>query len=159
MSVRNLILPGLVVTSILFLAACNVDGTTETASNISNPVENTSENHSDSVIPVAAAAVYEDYSESRFDELEGNKPFAIFFHAGWCPTCRALDTELKNELSELPEDAIILKANYDGENELKQKYGINMQSFVVIVNKNGEVSFKQPDPALDTIKSEFAKVL
>lgn len=63
----------------------------------------------------------------------------IFFHAAWCPTCRGLDSAINSDLDSIPADLTILKANYDTETELKQKYGVTYQHTLVQVDENGEM--------------------
>lgn len=64
----------------------------------------------------------------------------IFFHASWCPECRAFEQALLS--GTLPNDVQILKADYDSETELKQKYSVVIQSTFVEVNKQGELIAK-----------------
>lgn len=58
----------------------------------------------------------------------------LFFHASWCPTCRALKNNLRN--SQIPEDLTILEIDYDTENELKRKYGVTYQHTLIQVDEN-----------------------
>lgn len=83
-------------------------------------------------------AQYQDYSESTYSELLGEKPLALFFHASWCPTCRSEEKLIQENLSSFPKDFTILKADYDTETELKKKYGITMQSIVVVIDETGK---------------------
>ena len=61
----------------------------------------------------------------------------IFFHAPWCPACRAIESEINANLNKLPEGFQILKADFDTSTALKQKYGITQQSTFVKVDKDG----------------------
>lgn len=83
-------------------------------------------------------AQYQGYSESAYNNLLGKKPFALFFHASWCPTCRAEEKLIQENLSSFPKGFTILKADYDKETALKKKYGITMQSIVVVFDKTGK---------------------
>jgi thiol-disulfide isomerase/thioredoxin len=40
-------------------------------------------------------------------------PVALFFHADWCPTCRAQDKVLQSLKAEKGLDLTVLVANYD----------------------------------------------
>ena len=60
----------------------------------------------------------------------------IFFHAGWCPDCRAFKQNLTMDGS-IPENVQILEVDYDSATELKQKYGITIQSTFVEVDSEG----------------------
>jgi thiol-disulfide isomerase/thioredoxin len=98
-----------------------------------------SDSQADSTEQVAetSSASYENYSDAKYEQLLGKKPLALFFHAAWCPTCRAQEKLIKENLSTLPKDLTILQANYDTETALKQKYGITMQSIVVAIDSSG----------------------
>lgn len=64
----------------------------------------------------------------------------IFFHASWCPECRAFEQALLS--NQLPDDVQILKADYDSSTQLKQKYGVTIQSTFVEVDDDGELIAK-----------------
>jgi hypothetical protein len=49
-----------------------------------------------------------------------------------------LDKDILENESEIPEDVVILRADYDEETELKQKYGVNYQHTLVQVDENGD---------------------
>src|SRR3989344_5201513 len=69
-----------------------------------------------------------------------DKQKLLFFHANWCPICRATEEEILENILPLPKDLIIFKTDYDSEKELKQKYGITYQhTFVLIDNRGNEL--------------------
>jgi methionine-R-sulfoxide reductase/methionine-S-sulfoxide reductase len=58
----------------------------------------------------------------------------LFFHANWCPTCKAFEETVLTEV--IPENIVIMKVNFDTEAELRKKYNILSQtSFVIVDNK------------------------
>ena len=81
-------------------------------------------------------AQYVAYSESSLQDYQGQNK-VIFFHAAWCTTCRALDAELSENISQLPEGTVVLKADYDSETDLRQKYGVNLQHTLVFIDDEG----------------------
>jgi thiol-disulfide isomerase/thioredoxin len=96
-------------------------------------------------------AQYVAYTPKQYDTLITKKPVALFFHADWCPTCRLQDEIITKNLSMLPAGTTLLKVDYDKETTLKQKYGITMQSIIVVLNAKGEEvgrinDFKTIDP-------------
>lgn len=107
----------------------------------------------------AQTAVYTDFTQEQYSELLGKKPFAIFFHASWCPDCIFLEKQIKENIENLPPETIILKADYDTENELKQKYGITVQSTVVVIDKDGNAMPTLFGPSLDKLTSAIEKSL
>jgi thiol-disulfide isomerase/thioredoxin len=61
----------------------------------------------------------------------------LFFRASWCPTCRALDADIRAHLKDIPKDVTILDVNYDDSTALKQKYGVTYQHTFVQVDAQG----------------------
>ncbi len=95
---------------------------------------------------------YEDYSVARFTEVKGKKPFALFFHASWCSTCRRLEAMIKENINQLPKGAVILKADYDEETALKKEYGVRLQSTLVFFDGKGNKVGTEVNPSLEKIK-------
>jgi thiol-disulfide isomerase/thioredoxin len=75
------------------------------------------------------------YSQSALTD----KTNVIFFHANWCPFCVEADKKIKAELTSIPSQLTILKANYDSETALKKKYGVTYQHTFVQVDKDGNL--------------------
>lgn len=98
---------------------------------------------------------YGDYTEARYNALLGQKPFTIFFHASWCPTCQMLDKGIRGTLDTFPEKTIILKANYDKELGLRKKYGITYQSTFALINKDGNHLKTLTTPSEEKLKEEI----
>lgn len=61
----------------------------------------------------------------------------LFFHAGWCPTCRSADSDITAGAATIPAGVTILKTDYDKEIALKKKYGVTTQHTFVEVDANG----------------------
>lgn len=80
--------------------------------------------------------IYSDYSPEKVAEYGGA---VLFFHASWCPTCKALDSDLSTRMGDIPGDVNILKVDYDKETELKSKYGITYQHQLVQVDAAGNM--------------------
>lgn len=78
---------------------------------------------------------YIDYSEDALASTNGTK--LIFFHAPWCPQCRDLEASIKGQ--GVPDDVTILKADYDTSQQLRQKYGVTIQTTVVRVDQQGNL--------------------
>lgn len=95
------------------------------------------------------------YSQDELVKAQEKGRAVIYFWAVWCPTCQALDKELKERSQELPSDVTILKTNYDTEKELKRKYQIIQQHTLVQVDKNGNEVKKWIGGNIDVIKQEL----
>jgi thiol-disulfide isomerase/thioredoxin len=80
--------------------------------------------------------VYAPYEASKLAMAETGK-VVLFFKASWCPSCRALDTDIKASLGDIPAGVTILEVDYDKYADLKQKYGVTMQHTLVQVDKDG----------------------
>ncbi len=86
---------------------------------------------------VAPRATYTVYSQAKFDQARNqDKNVVLFFHASWCPTCRALDTEIKNGLNRIPNNTEILKIDYDQYSDLKREYNVRYQHTLVFIKGN-----------------------
>ena len=83
-----------------------------------------------------AQSRYLSYSKEAFDAARGKKR-VYFFHATWCPTCKAAHEELTGNPEGIPEDVMVFKTDYDSERELKKKYGITSQHTFVLVDEDG----------------------
>ncbi len=60
----------------------------------------------------------------------------LFFHAPWCPQCRAFDKNIST--GNLPDGTQILKVDYDSNQTLRKQYGVTLQTTFVSVEPNGE---------------------
>ncbi|MDH5597438.1 MAG: thioredoxin family protein [Candidatus Peregrinibacteria bacterium] len=101
-------------------------------------------------------AGYEIYDQARFNELHGQEPFAVFFHADWCPTCRALETRIKKDPSVLG-GRVMLRANYDREVALKKQYEAMVQTTVIFFYEDGSVAHKRVNPSINFIRDFFSQ--
>lgn len=89
------------------------------------------------VSKAATPGQYLEYSPAVFAASGGSKR-VYFFHASWCPTCKAANQEFMDNQNKIPADVIILKTDYDHETELKKLYGITYQHTFVYVDANGK---------------------
>ena len=84
------------------------------------------------VMQEESAGVYTNYDASLVGKTENT---VIFFHATWCPSCRALDAGIN--AGELPAGLTVLKADFDSSTELKKQYGVVSQHTLVYVDASG----------------------
>jgi thiol-disulfide isomerase/thioredoxin len=112
---------------------------------VSNILAPTTKSTSDSADPAPAAdpavrdpantGAYLDYTPEVFAETAGQK--VLFFHASWCPVCRALEDDIV--VRGVPADMTIFKVDYDEATDLIQKYEVRLQSTVVYVDDDGNL--------------------
>ena len=88
---------------------------------------------------LAAEAPYDAATFQRL--LASGAPFAVDFHADWCPTCRAQAPVLRS-LTQRPELAhvTVLVADYDQESALKKSLKVSAQSTIVVFSHGKEVA-------------------
>lgn len=153
-----LLLSGIVLLTLL--SACEVAPMEENVEEMEeNEIEEIEEETTESSVDAAMGDVYTEFSQESYDALLGQKAFALFFHAAWCPVCIGMEEDILSNLSGFPEGTQILKVDYDTETALKETYGIKSQSVVVLINSAGEVEATLAAPSAATLQEEFAKLL
>lgn len=78
---------------------------------------------------------YLPYTEDALSKTLDRK--LLFFHASWCPQCRALEKDIKAH--EIPAGLTIFKVNYDKAGDLRKTYGVTLQTTLVEVNNAGKL--------------------
>lgn len=97
---------------------------------------------------------YADYAKTQ-DKYKDYK-VVLYFHAPWCPTCRALDKNINANLGAIPTKTIIVKTDYDSSNELKKKYGVTYQHTLVQIDSGGnKVKKWSGSPVLHDLLAEI----
>lgn len=104
---------------------------TEENTTQSVPTESTSPEQ----MPSQSPGAYVDYSDTVVANTAGTK--ILFFHAPWCPQCRALESSIKS--STIPDGVTIIKVDYDTHQSLRQKYGVTIQTTLVRVDDDGNL--------------------
>jgi len=88
--------------------------------------------------PASQPGDYTEYYDGAIEETAGTK--VLFFHASWCPKCRALEEDI--EASEIPDNFTIFKVDFDSATELRQRYGVTLQTTIVYVDDDGDALAK-----------------
>jgi len=147
-AVTRILVP-LAVTA-LALTACSSGTTSESASvaaSAEEVMESESAMESDAMESESAiaddAAMAAHGSYITLADYQGNKDMyakddvVLFFHASWCPTCKATEENLNADPTGIPAGLTIVKVDYDNSDELKQQYGITTQHTFVQVDAEG----------------------
>jgi len=101
------------------------------------------------------AGSYENYEASKNAMASATHDVVLFFRASWCPSCRAVDADIKANLKTIPASLTILDVNYDNSAELKKKYGVTYQHTFVQVDAQGNLIKKwSGSPTLASLVSE-----
>lgn len=80
---------------------------------------------------------YVPYTKDAYDK-SAKMQRVLFFHATWCPMCKAANADITKNIAQLPKNVVIFKVDYDKETALKKKYGITMQHTFVLVDAAGK---------------------
>ena len=67
--------------------------------------------------PINQHESYVEYSPEAF-EAARDKKRVYFFHAKWCPTCKAVNIVFSEKSNEIPEDVVVFKTDYDIQSKL-----------------------------------------
>lgn len=96
---------------------------------------------------------YKDYSTATVEseQAAGNK-VVLFFHATWCPFCKAANIAFLEHASEIPAGVTVLKTDYDSNIELRQKYGVTYQHTFVQIDSDENMITKWNGGDVDNVK-------
>lgn len=83
------------------------------------------------------AGSYVTYSPEALAALPADQKVVLFFKATWCPSCRALDADIKANLSTIPAGVTIMEVDYDTNTVLRRQYGVTTQHTLVQVDTTG----------------------
>lgn len=104
--------------------------------------------------PDSSAKNYLAYSDKIVAETSGKK--VLFFHAPWCAQCNAIEKDILAQ--GVPDGLTIIKVDYDSSQDLRQKYGVTLQTTFVKIDDQGEFKDKYVaynEPTLDAVKRDF----
>lgn len=145
----NKIIIGVVVliALVLIFSGLNNEDSQEVVNNQENNTVSESENSdiNGGLIPEADDSEQLGNISGLYAEYAGDltqyedKDIVLFFKADWCPSCRVLDSNIQENLNDIPEDVVLLELDYDTETELKKKYGVTTQHTMVQVDTSGEM--------------------
>lgn len=116
-------------------------------------VNNSSEQDAESP-STSVSGAYIDYKDDVLASTDGIK--LLFFHAPWCPQCRALEADIKEK--GVPDGVTIIKVDYDTSQNLREKYGVTLQTTIVRVDDEGKLVRKfvvYNDPSLESVKNNL----
>lgn len=98
----------------------------------------------------STAGAYVEYTDGAIEATAG--PKVLFFHASWCPQCRQLDEQLIAEGA--PDGLTVFKVDFDSRTDLRQQYGVTLQTTVVFVDDSGALissSVLYDDPSIESL--------
>ena len=95
-----------------------------------------------SMMDRSGSSRYVEYSKEVLGSAAGKRR-VLYFYANWCPTCRPADADFQKNTSQIPEDVILIRVNYNDsdtdaeEKALAEKYGITYQHTFVQIDADG----------------------
>lgn len=96
-----------------------------------------------------------DFSTEKLLEIQGEQKFLIFFHADWCSTCVKWKKSVKENLRELPQNTVILIADYDNKS-IRNAFGVSRQSTAIFYDLEGQRVDDILDPSIEDLISFFS---
>ena len=113
------------------------------------------------LLAAAAWAGEVPFRKTDFDKaLAAGQPAIIYFHADWCPTCKA-QAPIVQELLKEPrmKNLTLFSADYDKETALKKSLRVSMQSTFVVFKGGKEVARSTGQTNKEDLAATFAKAL
>ena len=131
---------------------------TDEAKQAKDTMTNTSQPQTTATPPPAETSAtpgaYIDYNENAIANTASKK--VLFFHAPWCPQCRALEEDIK--VKGVPAGVTVIKVDYDTNQALRQKYGVQLQTTLVLVDDDGNLVKKYvayDEPTIEAVKDNL----
>lgn len=102
------------------------------ASETTNDADDWAEDRDDQT---AASFTYERYTpEAQAAAAARGDETLLFFHAEWCPTCKAAERSFDREGAELLSGVTVLQVDYDSATELRRQYDVAVQHTLVQID-------------------------
>ena len=136
------------VVAVIVFAPPNAPGDAPTAS--ITPTAESTPSLEPTATATATEGAYVEYSDDAIAQAEGR--VLLFFHAPWCPQCRSVESDILAQ--GVPDGVTIIKVDYDSRQDLRQQYGVTLQTTFVEVDADGAEVQKHvayDDPHLDAV--------
>lgn len=159
---------GTVISIIILLAIWAVALSTNKATQNVNEVMKGSQKSTAQSQSIQDTVPNENTIDSRYrfytkDILDSTTEFrrVLYFYASWCPTCRPVDEYLSQNASQIPNDLLIIRVNYNDpetdeeEKSLARTHGITYQHTFVQIDSDGKEITKWNGGSLSEILSNI----
>lgn len=125
----------LIAGALWFVVANRTQPTEQTQPPTQIPVTQEPASPSEQTVPGSYVA----YSDEAFADSKAKRR-VLFFHAAWCPQCNMLEKSIQQ--TGVPENMAIFKVDFDTAHQLRNKYGVTMQTTFVEVDASGNLTKK-----------------
>ena len=81
-------------------------------------------------------------TQEQFDsnpEIYNDRRLVYFFHADWCPTCRALENSILSNIGSVPSDITFIKTDFDDSRSLREEFEVRVQHTLVQVRDDRSI--------------------
>jgi len=133
----------------------NPDTNTEAEPAVTEDLSSTANDAGMETGSLLTSGSYEVYTPEKLVKADEGS-LVLFFRAVWCPTCKALDDDIKANQFSIPNGVTILDVDYDKYTDLKKKYGVTYQHTMVQVDADGKLIKKwSGNPTLASLIKEI----
>ena len=83
--------------------------------------------------------------------MEEGKTILLFFHAPWCPVCKAQEPKIQAQLNGAHKNIVAFKVDYDSNKTLRKELDVDKQSTLILYQGTKEVarlSYKSDDASI-----------
>lgn len=92
------------------------------------------------------------YTAEAFNAAKAEgKTTMLFFHAPWCPVCKAQEPKITSHLNKDARDVVAFKVDYDSNAALRKELSVEKQSTLIMYQGRTEVarlSYKSDDASI-----------
>lgn len=90
--------------------------------------------------------------EAHAKAMAEGKTTLVFFHAPWCPVCKAQEPKVLAHLNSDARDVVAFRIDYDSNMELRKEMNVQKQSTLILYSGMKELarlSYKSDDKSID----------